>query len=165
MKKILSGLLLIVMCFSLVGCGNKEEPLTELEQYAVECVEQYKSMIANPDDLKVHDIRWRDSSHFLGEIYSGASDKDVEGKTHIYLDKSYQNENGGYTRNLTVCEVVDNNVVYFGDYSEKDNQTVSYTDKDWATKSIAKALYNNWVKLKKDDNSKISVDRVMKNIE
>ena len=147
MKKLGGIVLLVVLCFSLVGCGNdKEEPLTEIEQYAVDCINEYKSKIANPDELKVHDIRWQNESQIREAGF-------LEDTLHIYIDKSFQNESGGYTRNIGLCRQYGDIFDYYADYSEK------------STQSNDKQLYNNWLKIKKEDNAKISVDRVMKNVD
>jgi hypothetical protein len=166
MKKLISMLLLSIICFLLIGCA-KEEPLTELEQYAVDCIEQYKSKIANPDELKIHDIRWRDGSKFFSEHWNMKEDNnsDVEGRIHIFLDKSYQNSIGGYTRDIGVCSITNEQLVYEGDYTENDNKTIQTGDKNWSAKQVAKAFYKDWLKVKEDNNSQISIDRVKKHID
>lgn len=121
---------------------NREKPLTELEQKAVDCVLDYKSMLKNPGSLQVHDIRWAENNL-------------VDGMIFIYLDVSGQNGFGGNNRHIVRYGIKDEEINFQG--SDDDN------DSSWE-KLVAKKIRTGWEELNHDDTSVISTKRVMKKV-
>ncbi len=131
---------LIAVISIVVLLVTKEEPLTTLEQNAVDCIVDYKAMLKNPDSLQVHDIRWEENELREGMIF-------------IYIDSSGQNGFGGNNRSVARYGIQDGEITYQGSSNDYDSS--------W-DRLIAKSIEENWLELKNDDSSIISVERVMK---
>ena len=141
-KRIIGGgvvLFAIIACIAIFIFTN-EKPLNELEQKAVKCVLDYKSMLKNPDSLQVHDIRWEEN-----EL--------VDGMIFIYLDTSGQNGFGGNTRDVARYGIKGEEITYQGSSDDDDSS--------WE-ELIAENIEEGWQELQENDNSVISVERVMK---
>lgn len=121
---------------------TREKPLTVLEQQAVDCITDYRAMLKNPDSLQVHDIRWE-------------KNKLVEDMIYIYIDVSAQNGFGGNNRHIIIYGIKKNDIKFQG--------SSDYDDNAWE-KLFAKSIKERWSNLSKDDNSIISVKRVMKKV-
>ena len=121
---------------------KREQPLTKLEQQAVDCVIDYKKMLKNPESLQVHDIRWVEN-----EL--------VENMIFIYIDVSGQNGFGGNTRDIIRYGVEEDDITFQGSSDDDDNS--------WE-ELVAKSIKEGWNKLSKDDNSIIDVERVMSKV-
>lgn len=116
--------------------------LTKNEKYAVDCILNYKNMLKNPESLQVHDIRW-----YTNE---GVPSMDIA----LFIDVSAQNSFGGNTRNVIIYGIQSGVCVYGG----SDDDIDSEDDKEQTSAMIIQYLYPD---LKIDDNAKISVERVM----
>lgn len=121
---------------------TREQPLTKLEQQAVDCIIDYKKMLKNPESLQVHDIRWEEN-------------KAVENMIFIYADVSGQNGFGGNTRDIIRYGVEENSITFQGSSDDDDNS--------WE-ELVARKIKEGWNKLSKDDNSIIDVERVMSKV-
>ncbi len=145
-KKIMIGcgiiLFSIIICITIFSF-TIGKPLSELEQKAVKCVLDYKSMLKNPDSLQVHDIRWEEN-------------KRVDGMIFIYFDTSGQNGFGGNTRDVVRYGVKGEEITYQGSSDDDDSS--------WE-ELIAEIIEEGWQELKENDNSIISVERVMKEVD
>ena len=122
----------------------REKPLTVLEQQAVDCITNYKAMLKNPNSLQVHKIRWEKNEF-------------VEDMIFIYIDVSGQNGFGGNNRYIIRYGIKKNDIEFQGrsDYDDDDNVLGKF---------FAKLIKEGWSNLSKDDNSIISVKRVMKKV-
>ena len=121
---------------------TREKPLTVLEQQAVDCITDYRTMMKNPDSLQVHNIRWEKNEF-------------VEDMIFIYIDVSGQNGFGGNNRHIIRYAIKKNDIEFQGNSDDDDNV--------WK-KLYAKIIKEGWSNLSKDDNSIISVKRVMKKV-
>ena len=97
-------------------------------------------MLKNPDSLQVHDIRWEEN-----EL--------VDGMIFIYLDTSGQNGFGGNTRDVARYGIKGEEITYQGSSDDDDSS--------WE-ELIAENIEEGWQELQENDNSIISVERVMK---
>ena len=123
---------------------TREKPLTVLEQQAVDCITDYRTMMKNPDSLQVHNIRWEKNEF-------------VEDMIFIYIDVSGQNGFGGNNRHIIRYAIKKNDIEFQGNSNDDDDDNV------WK-KLYAKIIKEGWSNLSKDDNSIISVKRVMKKV-
>lgn len=130
---------IILVTIFIVNFLSRWRPLTKLEQYAVDCIIDYKKMMKNPESLQIHEIRW------LGSEKEGNS-------ILIFADTSGQNGFGGNTRDVICYSVEDGKITFIGS-SDDDN--------NWIRKLITETIRDGWDKALKDDDSIISVDRVM----
>lgn len=121
---------------------TREKPLTVLEQQAVDCITDYRAMLKNPDSLQVHDIRWKEN-----EL--------VEDMIFIYIDVSGQNGFGGNNRHIIRYGIKKNDIEFQGSSDDDDNA--------WE-ELVAEKIKEGWSNLSKDNNSIISIKRVMKKV-
>ena len=140
---LLSGILI----FTTIG-----KPLTENEKFAVECIKDYKAKLKNPESLQVHDIRIKQDDDKNDE-----KDRDI---VVFYIDTSGQNGFGGNTRDVIryVYHDEDGRAVYTGSSDDEDSD-------DFFESLTASVIRKEYPKLLKDDNAKISVERVMKKVD
>lgn len=138
---IVGGALVLIALISIIIFMflTKWKPLTKLEQHAVDCINDYKKMLKNPESLQVHEIRWEEN-------------KLVENMIFIYVDTSGQNGFGGNTRDIIRYSVQEDKIAFQGSSDDNDN---------WLEELIAETIKDGWDELLKDDNSIISVERVM----
>lgn len=138
---ILIGILLLLIM-------KREKPLNDNEKMAVACIKDYKEMLKNPDSLQVHDIRMQDNR-----------EKDENDAIEFFIDTSGQNGFGGNTRNIIryVYHTDDGKVYYTGSDDDKDDDNFIY-------QIAADIIEEDYPKLLKDDGAKISVERVMSEI-
>ena len=122
---------------------EKEEIiLTYEEQMAVNCLNDYKYKLKNPNSLQVFDIRWRDMS--------AVNDGDMA----IYFDVTGENSFGGSTRNVILYGIQSGEVIYGGSSDDWDSD-------DYIEQISAQIIQEDYPSLLQDDNAKISVERVM----
>lgn len=134
----------IIIIGAIISFVFSVKPLTQLEKYAIDCIEDYKGKLKNPDSLKVYDIRFIDAS------------MNNPGDVAIYLDVSGENSFGGTNRSIVIYSV-QNGKVYFGASSEDDKVD---NEEEYAA-SMLLTLYSE---IKNDNDAQISVERVMKEI-
>lgn len=137
-------LVLVAIIVGVTLFFTKEKPLTQLEQYAVECIKDYKSMLKNTNSLQVHEIRWQEF-------------EEEKNSYIIYIDESGQNSFGGNTRTIIRYVADEDGVRYTGNSDDEDSD-------DFIKRIVASKIADDWPVLKEDDNSIISVDRVMKKV-
>lgn len=136
---IIGGALVLIALISIIIFMflTKWKPLTKLEQHAVDCINDYKKMLKNPESLQVHEIRWYE---------------DEENAILIFVDTSGQNGFGGNTRDIICYNVEKDKISFLGSSDDDDN---------WMEELIAEAIKDGWNKSLKDENYTISVERVM----
>lgn len=140
---IISSILLVAfvgLAFVFINSNN----LTDIEKNAVKCVKDYKEKLKNPNSIKVNDIRWLDASMINS------------GDMAIYLDVSGENGFGGTSRSIVVY-AIQNGKAVFGASTEIDkaeNEEEVY----------AQMVLSMYSELKNDNNAKVSVDKVMKEV-
>lgn len=147
---ILVGTLLIILCAvtgAFVLLNNK--PLTDKEKDAIACISDYKSMLKNVESLQVHDIRW----------YEKFDEDDNNRRiVTVYFDSSGQNGFGGNSRSIKRCVVhEDGSVKYTGNSNDEDSD-------NFIEQLSAKITNEEYPTLLNDDDAKISVERVMKEV-
>lgn len=147
---IIGGIVLVALCVIVgVSIFLNNKPLTDKEKDAVACIKDYKSMLKNVDSLQVHDIRWFEKF-----------DKDDNNRriVTVYFDSSGQNGFGGNTRSVKRCVVhEDGSVQYTGSSDDEDSD-------NFLEQVSAYVIEKEYPDLKNDDNAKISIDRVMKEV-
>lgn len=145
---IVSGIIaLLIIVGGIFAFFTREKPLTDLEKGAVDCISDFKSMLKNTDSLQVHDIRWLEKENDDGDKF-----------ITIYFDSSGQNSFGGNTRNVSRCVVHnDGTVKYTGNSDDEDSDSII----EQITASLIEKEYPD---LKDNDDAKISVERVMKEV-
>lgn len=150
-KSIIIVVSILLLLIAIVGSiifiliNNNDATLTYEEQMAVDCLNNYKYKLKNPESLQVFDIRWRDMS--------SVNDGDMA----IYFDVAGQNSFGGNTRSIILYTIQSGEIIYGGSSDDSDSD-------NYIEKISAQIIQEDYPTLLQDDGSKISTERVMSSL-
>lgn len=146
-KIIILGIIIAVVVIGIIFIFNYNniKPLTEKEKAILTAIENYKTILKNPELLQVHQARYQVK----------------EEKTEIYLEVSAQNGFGGLNRN--VVKYKDNS--YYGNTSQAGKTTSKYTSTENSLEIIfANIVKSNWDEISKDDSTIVNINKINKQL-
>lgn len=148
MKKISIGVvisLVVVMGLVFAFNYNNIRPLSEKEKAVLTAIQNYKTLLKNPESLQVHQAR------YILE----------DGKVKVFFELSAQNGFGGLNRNIT--EYVDGK--YYGNTAEAGKTITKYTSTEDSLEIIlADIIKSSWDKVSIDDSTIVKIEKINKEL-